>query len=31
MIKAKNFIIQSNVTHSYTREKDLKDIQPIYV
>lgn len=31
MIKAKNFIIQCNVTHSYIKIKDLKNRVPIYV
>jgi hypothetical protein len=31
MIKAKNFIVQSNVTYSYIKAKDLKNREPIYV
>lgn len=31
MVKTKNFIIQSNVTHSYIRVKDLKNREPLYV
>gem|GEM_PF-4901949 len=31
IIKAKNFIIQSNVTHSYIKIKDLKNREPVYV
>ena len=30
-IKAKNFIVQSNVAHSYTKVKDFKNREPIYV
>jgi hypothetical protein len=31
MIKAKNFISQSNVTHSYIKVKDLKNRELLYV
>ena len=31
IIKAKNFIVQSNVAHSYIKVKDLKYREPIYV
>ena len=31
IIKAKNFMIQSNVTHSYIKVKDLKNIESMYV
>ena len=30
-IKAKNFMVQSNVTHSYIKVKDLKNREPAYV
>jgi len=31
IIKAKNFIVQSNVAYSYTKVKDLKNREPMYV
>jgi len=31
IIKDKNLIVQSNVAHSYTKVKDLKNGEPIYV
>lgn len=31
IIKAKNFIVQSNVAHSYIKIKDLKNREPMYV
>ena len=31
IIKAKNFIVQSNVVYSYTKVKDLKNREPMYV
>ena len=31
IIKAKNFIVQSNVAHSYIKVKDLKYREPIYI
>ncbi len=31
IIKAKNFMVQSNVTHSYIKVKDLKNREPMYV
>lgn len=31
IIKAKNFMFQSNVTHSYIKIKDLKNREPMYV
>jgi len=30
IIKAKKFMVQSNVTHSYIKIKDLKNRDPIY-
>lgn len=31
IVKAKNFMIQSNVTHSYIKVKDLKNREPMYI
>ncbi|NRT35910.1 hypothetical protein BJV38_001506 [Clostridium beijerinckii] len=31
IIKAKNFIVQSNVAHSYCKVRDLKNRKPMYV
>ena len=31
IIKVKNFIVQSNVAHSYIKIKDLKIREPMYV
>jgi transposase-like protein len=31
VIKAKNFIVQSNVTHSYNKVKDLKNRELMYI
>ena len=31
IIKVKNFIVQSNVAHSYIKIKDLKNREPMYV
>jgi hypothetical protein len=31
IVKAKNFMVQSNVTHSYIKVKDLKNREPMYV
>jgi hypothetical protein len=30
IIKVKNFIVQSNVAHSYIKVKDLKNREPMY-
>ncbi len=30
-VKTKNFIVHSNIPHSYTMVKDFKRIQPIFV
>jgi len=31
IIKAKNFIVQSNVAYSYTKVKDLKNREPMHL
>ena len=30
-IRVKNFIVHSNISHNYTKIKDFKNIQPIFM